>query len=414
MPSLQTVSAAQPVADLPAGALAAVEQVIQADLGRVFPAASLVVVQDGAVRLNRAWSAYPPGEPVIQGGTAARYDLASLTKLFTVTALLRLLHTHALTFQTPLVELIPEFGASGPRPIDGGMDPHRKQPLPVPDALRGLTVDPRRVTLWHLLTHTSGLAPWRDVYAAAGPVPAPPDQPEPVGRAQRWDAALKMLCAAPFVGEPDGATVRYSDLGLLLLGEVVRRLAGQELDAAIQAQTLAPLGLDTVTFNPVRAGVDRMQIHPTEYDDQWRQRRVWGEVHDENACGVGGVAGHAGLFAAARDVAALGQAWLEHDARLGIPAATLALAVQEHAETNDNRRGLGWQLKARVGASAGDRLSVDTFGHTGFTGNSLWIDPQRRLVIATLTNAVYHGRAFTGFYEFRRAVHDTIARALAG
>ncbi|MBZ0304135.1 MAG: beta-lactamase family protein, partial [Anaerolineae bacterium] len=329
----------------------------------------------------------------------------------TVTTFLALLKANMLEFHTPLVDLIPEFGASGPRPVDGGMDPHSKQPLPLPEALRGVMVDPRRVTLRHLLTHTSGLAPWRAVYQAAGPVPAPPDQPEPVSRQVRWIRALDALCGYPFVGEPDGV-VRYSDLGLLLLGEVVRRLSGLELDEAIAAAVLKPLGLSTVTYNPVRSGCARAWIHPTEDDTTWRMRRVWGEVHDENADGVGGVAGHAGLFAAVRDVAALGQAWLDEDERLGIPPAIMREAIQEQAVTDDMRRGLGWHLKALVGSSAGDLLGPRTFGHTGYTGNSLWIDPDRRLVIATLTNAVYYGRAFTGFYEFRRAIHDTIVRVV--
>jgi CubicO group peptidase (beta-lactamase class C family) len=232
-----------------------------------------------------------------------------------------------------------------------------------------------------------------------------------VSRDVRWDQALQALYTYPFVGAP-GREVLYSDLGLMLLGEVVRRLAGQELDAAIAACVLEPLGLLSMTFNPVRNGCDRLTIQPTEVDSTWRQRRVWGEVHDENACGVGGVAGHAGLFGTAREVAALGQAWLDHDERLGIPVPLMVRAKQEHAVTGVMRRGLGWVLKAHEGANAGDLMSPHTFGHTGFTGNSLWVDPEQQLVIAVLTNWVYYGRQTPGLYEFRRAVHDALVRAV--
>lgn len=409
MPHIHAIDHSQPVNQLHHEAFEAIEQVIKANLGRVFPGAALVVVRDGEALLNRAWGFVDPDAGAAPVQTDSLFDLASVTKVFTVTALLGLLDAQRIPLDTPLVELVPEFGASGPRPVDGGQDPHTRVLLPVDAARQGMRVDPRRVTLWHLLTHTSGLAPWRAVYEAAGPVPAPPDAPEPVHRAERWSNALRALCGYPFVSEPDGV-VRYSDLGLLLLGEVVRRLSGMELDEAIQARVLQPLGLQSPVFNPMRSGRDRHTILPTEYDANWRGRRAWGEVHDENACGVGGVAGHAGLFSAARDVAALGQAWLDEDARLAIAPDVMRAAKQEQAATDELRRGLGWQIRARAGANAGDVMSEDTFGHTGFVGNSLWIDPQRRLVIATLTNAVYYGRAFDGLYEFRRALHDTIAR----
>src|SRR5690606_3860716 len=115
--------------------------------------------------------------------------------------------------------------------------------------------------------------------------------------------------------------------------------------------------LTTISYNPVRGGLDRNLTVPTEIDEGWRKRRPWGEVHDENAGGLGGVAGHAGLFGAARDVAAFGQAWLQHDPRLRLDDAMIAEATREHAETDGMRRGLGWLLKTRVGAWAGDLFS---------------------------------------------------------
>ncbi|NDJ60188.1 MAG: beta-lactamase family protein, partial [Chloroflexi bacterium] len=147
-------------------------------------------------------------------------------------------------------------------------------------------------------------------------------------------------------------------------------------------------------------------------DPLWRGRRVWGEVHDENANGVGGVAGHAGLFASTRDIARFGQAWLTGDPRLGIEVALHEAATTQQAATGPELRGLGWMLKSPENSSAGDTFSPTAYGHTGFTGTSLWIDPERHLVVACLTNFVYGGRGRPGLHEFRREIHDLFAKTI--
>lgn len=413
MPTIENVPAAQLVNHLVPDTNDRLQSLMRANLESVFPAAALCVVHRGDVVLNRAWGWIDPDTRLYPTQPDTWFDLASVTKLFTVTAFLSLVSNGKTRLDAPIITVLPEFGHSGSRPMDGGQDPHSKKHLPTPDDLRGKTIDPARVTFRHLLAHTSGLAPWRDVYNASGPAPTSPDVPGPVSRAERWSKALVALWDYPFVGEP-GETVRYSDLGLMLLGEAVSRLHGTpgELDRAVLERVVKPLGLNTVTFNPVRSGNDRHRVAPTEYDTTWRKRRVWGEVHDENACGVGGVAGHAGLFAAARDVAALGQAWLEEDKRLNIAPELLREAKQE--QTNGERRGLGWVLKSPEAgvSSAGDVFSLSSYGHTGFTGTSLWIDPERQLVVAALTNSVYPGRLRPGTFEFRRAVHTLLAENL--
>ena len=399
-------------------------QAIDAALGDVFPACAIAVIHEGRLVLDIGTGVIDPeiGQGAVTPETL--FDLASVTKLFTTTAFLALVSAGKVRLDDPLTSVIPEFGAAAPRGIDGGQDPHSKQRLPTPPDLAGQTVDPNRVTFRHLLTHTSGLPPWRDVYrAAAEPAPTPPDVPDPISRNERWGRGLHAICNYPFVGQPDGV-VRYSDLGLMLLGEATTRLwyAGDVvtprshigLDMAIFEGVCegftAGIKLDSPCFNPVRNGIDRMMIAPTEDDPTWRKRRPWGEVHDENACGLGGVAGHAGLFANAGDVAAFGQAWLERDPRFNIDRALMDEAVQQHAETDGERRGLGWMLRSYEGSSAGQYFSKDAFGHTGFTGTSLWIDPDRLLVVTTLTNRVYPGRDKPGILEFRQAVHDALAK----
>ena len=414
MPALDSLAPGQTINTFSPRAQASLSRIVEAHLGETFPAIALTVVQNGTARFNGAWGWVDPETASYPAQPDTLFDLASVSKLFTTTAFLALASEGRVRLDDPLVSVVPEFGASGQRPLDGGQDPHSKAMLPVPEEARDQLADPARVTFFQLLTHTSGLAPWRALYEVAGPPPPPPDEPDPLGRKVRWERALHALCRSPFVGQPGDGVVRYSDLGLMLLGEATSRLHGtpNALDAAIAARALEPLALRSVTFNPLQHGRSRTTIAPTEDDPGWRGRRCWGEVHDENACGAGGVAGHAGLFGAARDVAALGQAWLEGDVRLGIAPALWRAATSEQARTGEIRRGLGWLLKAPLDSSAGDLFSPDSYGHTGFTGTSLWIDPERALVVACLTNRVYPGRARPGIEAFRRAVHDVLVKAV--
>ncbi|MEZ4668313.1 MAG: serine hydrolase domain-containing protein [Anaerolineae bacterium] len=378
-------------------------------VGTVFPACALSVIKRGAWVLDAAW-----GQVEEQPATTETlFDLASVTKLFTVTAFLSVVSSGRIALSDPLGEIIPEFVKTSPRGIDGGQDPHSKVHMPTPDHLVGQTVDPHQVTFWHLLTHMSGLPAWRAVYQAAGAAPTPPDQPDPLPRHERWAHAVTALCGYSFMDQP-GTRMIYSDIGLMLLGEALMRLEGEPLDEIIQQRVLNPLGLTTACFNPVREKhIPRERIAPTENDPGWRQRRAWGEVHDENACGVGGVAGHAGLFATAREVARFGQAWLyEPQSTFGIDTALAAEAKREQVNDEGARRGLGFALKPEVDSLAGDLFSPNTYGHTGFTGTSLWIDPDNELIVACMTNRVYPGRDKPGIVEFRSELHDFLAQEL--
>lgn len=399
---------------LPIDLFQTLEATVQDYLFSHFPAAALAVYYQGEVLLDAAWGWVDPDAQQTPVTTETRFDLASVTKLFVTTAFLSALSQNHIDLDDALVSVIPEFGVINPRPIDGGQDPHSKNYLETPTTLRGQTVDPTQVTFRHLLTHTSGLAPWRDVYRSAGDAPVtPPDQIDPISRTERWQKGVEAICQYAFVGHP-GSEIRYSDLGLMLLGEAASRLHGTPgyVDRVVQDRVLSPLGLATVSYNPIQHGIERNQIVPTEDDPTWRKRRVWGEVHDENACGVGGVAGHAGLFSTAGDVMRFGAAWLENDERLNIPPELMTQAKQEQAVTGIERRGLGWMLKATENSSAGDLFPLSSYGHTGFTGTSLWIDPERKLVVACLTNAVYGGREKMNAHPFRRAIHTLLAEGV--
>lgn len=393
---------------MPHSLTAALDPLFHRHAGVTFPSCALAVLHQGQVVVDHAWGSCEG----LAAKTDTLFDIASISKLFTTTAFLGCVSQGQVGLDDTLVSVLPEFGLSGPRPIEGGQDPHTLLRQPLAAHLAGQSVDPIRVTFRQLLMHTSGLPAWRDVYAMAGPLPAPPELHLPLAGAERWAKALSFMCRCPFMDHP-GQRVVYSDIGLMLLGRAVEVLCGQSLERVIETRVSEPLGLQHTLFNPVNTGRAALAAcAPTEMDQRWRQRRVWGEVHDENACGLGGVAGHAGLFSTAMDVARFGYAWLASPQQMGVDDALAIQAKTEQACTDDVRRGLGFVITSRLNASAGDLFSGQTFGHTGFTGTTLWIDPVRQLVVSCLTNGVYLGRASHAPHAFRRELHDLLAASV--
>jgi CubicO group peptidase (beta-lactamase class C family) len=337
--------------------------ILHAELGEAYSAAALHVRVAGETVEHVAVGNYAPGDAGIDG--RAIFDLASLTKLYTTTALLALHDHRALALDDPIVHVLPEFA---------GKDPRRA-----------------RVTVKHLLTHTSGL-------------PAHVSFREELG----LKPVIARVCATSLEAAP-GEAVEYSDLGFMLAGEMVSRLANEPLEKAIATLVCVPMGLADVRYRPTQEL--RPRIACTE-NDPWRGRLLRGEVHDENCWAMGGVAGHAGLFATAADVAALGELYRTAGQSAGgrvISRASALEATREHAVGNGERRGLGWALKADDAHSSGARLSALSFGHTGFTGTSLWVDPTRDLTVAFLTNRVHLTRDGASILRARGKIHDAIA-----
>ena len=270
------------------------------------------------------------------------YDLASLTKvLCTVPLALNAIAAGTLDPRAPLREMLPEIAWLQDRPNLG-------------DA-----------TVLQLATHTSGLPAWQPLYTFG------------LDRA----TLLARLLHTP-LERPPGQIV-YSDLGFMLLGYLLERLHCEPLEA--QARNLfARAGLEGALAYSAPSDAP---IAPTERCP-WRSRLLRGEVHDENAFALGGVAGHAGLFGTLRGVCAYARALL--NCRLHSPAV-LAYLSQEHARTEQERRGFGWALSF-PGWSGGDLMSSRSIGHTGFTGTGLWIDLERGRYTVLLTNRVYPSR----------------------
>jgi len=394
--------------------LARVDACMESGLGRVFPAAALHIRQGGTAVFERAYGYLDPdtGQRPTQAGSL--FDLASLTKLFTATAFIQLVEAGRVTLTTPVAEVLPEF--AGRRPIGPSEDLLASATISPDPQFAGQEVDTGTVTFWHLLTHTSGLAAWRSLYREEA---GSREQGTGVPLPHLVPAELRARRIGAIYGEygfayPPGARVVYSDLGFILLGEAIARLAGVSLEIYLRRAVLGPMGLRTTTYNPLAHGTSPEEIVPTEFC-AWRHRRCMGEVHDENSASLSGVAGHAGLFSTAAEVAALGQLYLDgsiYNGVLLLAPETVTEMVRVQVGGDEDPRGLGWHQRSAGYSSSGHGFSPRSFGHTGFTGTSLWVDPDRELVVALLTNRVYYGRDPQPIMDFRPRLHDAVITSL--
>jgi beta-glucosidase-like glycosyl hydrolase/CubicO group peptidase (beta-lactamase class C family) len=303
------------------------------------------------------------------------YDIASLTKsIVTTTAVMLLVQEHRIEITLPISRYLPEW-----------TDTSAGDPNPSWRA---------KATVRDLLLHASGLPAHRDYYKTID------------GK----NAVLKHVMAEPLVSEP-GTHVEYSDLGFILLGEIVERLTGLELDAVAKDWISEPLGMANTMFTPPKNL--RSRIAPTENDTQYRERQLQGEVDDANASAMGNVAGHAGLFSTAGDVAVFAQMMLNG----GIYAHHRLLARETieqftaRIKIGDSARALGWDVPVEP-SSTGKYFSARSYGHNGFTGTSLWIDPEKDLFVILLTNRVYPSAENIKIREIRPRLHDAIVEGL--
>ena len=363
---------------------AAADAVVRAALNRVYPAAQLEIRRSGETVLSESYGWLDPDGRQHAVTRETLFDLASVTKLFTVTAFMRLVEQGRAGLDQPVRDALPEFsGVRAIRPYEDPLAPGGM--VSVEAAGDATSVDAGRVTFRHLLAHNSGLPAWR-----------------PLFRQGSRDAALRMAVET-FFSYPIVARSVYSDIGLILVGLSVERLTGLRLDHAVGQLVLSPLGLSHTRYFPLPPFEPTdltSDVVPTEVC-AWRGRRIVAEVHDENAASLAGLAGHAGLFSTASDVAALGQAYLERGGSLLAPE-TVSEMTRLQAEDGLIRRGLGFALWSPDPEASGNAFGPGAFGHTGFTGTSLWIDPHRELVVALLTNRVYYGRDAEGI---RRSPH---------
>ena len=253
--------------------------------------------------------------------------------------------------------------------------------------------DPRRdaVTLRMLLAHSSGLPAYEQMFLQAK------------NKAELLSAAF----ATPLKADP-GARAEYSDIGFIILGVALERIADETLDRFCQQEVFGPLGMTQTAYNPPSAW--RALIPPTVNDQVVRQRIIQGEVQDENASVMGGVAGHAGLFSSAEDLAVFAHTMLAGGRPILRPE-TVAQFTRREPSPPGTSRALGWDTPSSPSQS-GKYFSAGSFGHLGYTGTSLWIDPERQLSVTLLTNRTWPDCSNQAIRQLRPKFHDAVIEAL--
>lgn len=339
----------------------------------VFSGAQAAWCRRGGHDLERASAgsvrSHPLAEPV---NRETLFDIASVTKVFASTAAMGLVEKGVLDLDHRLDEYLPVLS----------------------ETRRG------RASLAELLAHEAGFEAWQPFFEGIPPA----ERGRPFGRQGILDAVLR----APGIAASDMSV--YSDLGFIVLMIIMENETSMSLDGIVKEYVTTPLGCEGVHFRPV--------LHPPKPEGHniaatencpWRGRVLEGEVHDDNAWTMGGISAHAGLFATADDVARLGGCWLR-DLEEGrwISRELANLAIQKRPKG----RGLGWDIKSRSGSAAGELLGPRTFGHLGFTGCSLWVDPEREISIALCTNRVHFGRENLAIRAFRPAFCNVVASVL--
>jgi len=357
---------------------------------RAFPAASIAVTHKGRLTALKAFGNFtyetnPEGAPSLsprsvrrQGGdfdsevtSATLFDLASLTKVIATTTAAAILYERGLFELDALVlGVIPEFLVDS----CGEVDPHR-----------------REVSFRMLLAHSSGLPAYEKLFL----------------KAQNRDDLLRAAFAMPLSADP-GTRAEYSDIGFLILGAALERIAQESLDIFCRREIFGPLAMTSTTFNPPTAV--RHQIPPTADDLIFRHRVIQGEVQDENASVLGGVAPHAGLFSTAEDLARFAHAMLSEGQPILRPE-TVALFTRRESAPAGTTRTLGWDTPSSPSQS-GKYFGPASYGHLGYTGTSLWIDPGRQLSITLLTNRTWPDCSNQAIKQVRPNFHDAIAEAL--
>ncbi|MEP6924598.1 MAG: serine hydrolase [Pyrinomonadaceae bacterium] len=350
-----------------------------------FPSAVYLVAEKGEIRFADALGlAVKTNEIEIPARIDTIYDLASLTKVL-VTGLLwaKLYDEMKLRLNTSIKYQLPEFKV----------------------------FDKRLTSTKELLTHTSGFAAWKPFYLLTN------DQ----------DEILSVIAAQPLESKPN-ILVRYSDLNFITLGYFIERVYGKKLLAIVEREILKPLKLKRTFFNPPLKFKNEIAASEfgNEYEKQicgglglevenfaWRERQIWGEVHDGNAYFLGGVSGHAGLFSTAEEVFKIALQFLPSTTVLFKSKSDVCdLFKTNFTEHLNEARSLAFELAATENSTASKALSPDSFGHLGFTGTSLWIEPERERVFILLTNRTHRPLPFVNINSTRRKFHELASQLL--
>jgi beta-N-acetylhexosaminidase len=335
-----------------------------------FPGGQVCVSKDGAIVYNKSFGKqeYSTASPKISGATI--YDLASVTKVIaTTTAVMRLYDENKISLDERVIAYIPEFANH----------------------------DKEKITVRNLLSHNGGLPAFKRLYLTCS-------SPQEV---------LDSVYQTETIYNIGDSTV-YSDFDFIMLGKIIEKVSGVTLDKYTDSVFFKPLGMKSTLFNPPSSIWNT--IAPTEYDSIYRKKMVRGVVHDENAYALGGVSGHAGLFSNASDLALFLQMILnggQYGGRQYLKPETIKMFTTR--QSAHSTRALGWDTKTMDGySSAGKFFGAESFGHTGFTGTSVWVEPEKKIFVILLTNRVYPTRTNTKIMQIRPFVHDAVMRSVIG
>ncbi|MBI5021814.1 MAG: serine hydrolase [Ignavibacteriales bacterium] len=333
-----------------------------------FPGGQLLVAKDGAVVYNKSFGSFEFNSKSAKVSASTVYDIASVTKVIaTTSAIMRLYDEEKIRLDDLVMKYIPEFGNNGKE----------------------------KITIRNLLLHNGGLPAFKRLFLTC-------KSPEEV-----LDSVYQTETIYP-----TGDSTIYSDFDFILLGKIVEKISGVTLDKYVDSVFFKPLGMTSTIYNPP-SSIWR-KITPTEYDSVYRKRLIQGEVHDENAFALGGISGHSGLFSTATDLSIFLQMIMNggnYGGKQLLKPETIKLFTARHGK--QSTRALGWDTKTMNGySSAGTLFGEKSFGHTGFTGTSVWVEPEKNIFVILLTNRVYPTRNNPKIMQIRPKVHDTVMKSI--
>lgn len=333
----------------------------------VFPGGVLLIGDHDEIIYHKAFGNYTYDKKSPKVKTSTIFDLASLSKVVgTTSAAMMLSDLQKFNLNDYVKKYLPEFANN------------RKD----------------SITIYHLLTHRSGLPAFKPFYKHTSSA----------------DTVIQEINNLPITFKP-GTSSKYSDLGMITLQQIIERITNSTLDKYLEENLFSKIGMTNTFYNPDEKL--KKKCAPTEFDSYWREKTLQGEVHDETASLLGGVAGHAGLFSTSGDLARFAHVLINNgkysDQQIFNPLTIEEWTVQQYENSS---RGIGWDTKHGKFSSAGDLFSKNSFGHTGFTGTSIWIDKDRKLFVILLTNRVQPTRHNTRIIKFRRDLHEAVILSL--
>lgn len=368
-----------------AGDFSALDEIISKGINnKAFPGAQLLIGNDNDILYLKSYGSFTYDDFSSPVTDESIFDLASLTKVVaTTSAIMKLYEGKKINLNDKVSLYVPEFANNGKEEI----------------------------TILNLLLHNSGLTAFVPFY-------------------KTYSNREDVLNAIYSIGleYPVNSKFLYSDLNAIMLGLIVERISGMNLDEFCKENIFIPLDMHSTMFTPDEKYKER--IVPTENDNYWRMRQIQGEVHDETTSILGGISGNAGLFSDAVDLYKFMRAML-NDGKYYNPytrglseeklfdSSTISLFTKKYEDVSyENSRALGWDTKPLTGMSkfripCGELISENCFGHTGFTGTSIWCDKDRKLIVILLTNRVYPSRENYGIRDIRPEIHNTAIQIAA-